>query len=75
MACIERPDKVLLTVLADYEEDNSKCMYTWDGYYSRNEGLEHWYRTLGKLGYSISDEEKAMLDGTHECFEEEEEET
>ncbi len=75
LACIERPDKVLLTVLADYEEDNSKCMYTWDGYYSRNEGLEHWYRTLGKLGYSISDEEKAMLDGTHECFEKKEEET
>ena len=73
LACIERPDKVLLTVLADYEEDSNKCMYTWDGYYSRNEGLEYWYRTLGKLGYSISDEEKAMLDGTHECFEKKEE--
>lgn len=73
LACIEHPDKVLLTVLADYEEDSNKCMYTWDGYYSRNEGLEHWYRTLGKLGYSISDEEKAMLDGTHECFEKKEE--
>lgn len=74
LACIEHPDKVLLTVLADYEEDSNKCMYTWDGYYSRNEGLEHWYRTLGKLGYSISDDEKAMLDGTHECFEKKEEE-
>lgn len=68
MACIDRPDKVLLTVLADYEEDNNKCMYTWDGSYSRNKGLEHWYATLQKLGYSISDDEKAMLDGTHECF-------
>jgi len=68
MACIDSPDKVLLAAIADYVEDNDKRIYAWDGSYSRNEELEHWYRTLENLGYSISDDEKAMLDGTHECF-------
>lgn len=72
MLCVTSPDKVLLTVIADYVEDNDKRVYAWDGSYNRNEGLERWYRTLESIGYSISDEEKAMLDGTHECFKEEE---
>ena len=71
MLCVTSPDKVLLTVIADYVEDNDKRVYAWDGSYSRNEGLERWYRTLESIGYSMSDEEKAMLDGTHECFKEE----
>jgi ParB family chromosome partitioning protein len=74
MACIDSPDKVLLAAIADYVEDNDKRIYAWDGSYSRNEELEHWYRTLEKLGYSISDDEKAMLNGTHECFGNNEEE-
>lgn len=74
MACIDSPDKVLLAAIADYVEDNDKRIYAWDGSYSRNEELEHWYRTLENLGYSISDDEKAMLDGTHECFEKKAEE-
>lgn len=74
MLCVTSPDKVLLTVIADYVEDNDKRVYAWDGSYSRNEGLERWYRTLESVGYSMSDEEKAMLDGTHECFKEEEDE-
>lgn len=71
MMCVGSPDKVLLTVIADYVEDNSICVYSWDGSYNRNEGLEHWYRTLESIGYRISDDEKALLDGTHECFKEE----
>ena len=74
MLCVTSPDKVLLTVIADYVEDNDKRVYAWDGSYSRNEGLERWYRTLESIGYSMSDEEKAMLDGTHECFKEEKDE-
>lgn len=74
MMCVTSPDKVLLTVIADYVEDNDKKVYAWDGSYSRNEGLERWYRTLESVGYSMSDEEKQMLDGTHECFKEEEDE-
>lgn len=70
MACIDKPDKVLLTVIADYVEDNDHRVYAWDGTYNRNESLERWYRTLENLGYSVSDEERAMLDGTHECFKE-----
>lgn len=71
LACIDSPDKVLLAVIADYVEDNDKRVYAWDGTYNRNESLERWYKTLENLGYSISDDEKAMLDGTHECFKEE----
>jgi ParB family chromosome partitioning protein len=71
MLCVTSPDKVLLTVIADYVEDNDKRVYAWDGSYNRNEGLERWYRTLESIGYSISDEERQMLDGTHECFKEE----
>lgn len=72
MLCVTSPDKVLLTVIADYVEDNDKRVYAWDGSYSRNEGLERWYRTLESVGYSMSDEERQMLDGTHECFKKEE---
>lgn len=71
MLCVTSPDKVLLTVIADYVEDNDKRVYAWDGSYNRNEGLERWYMTLESIGYSISDEERQMLDGTHECFKEE----
>ena len=71
MMCVTSPDKVLLTVIADYVEDNDKRVYAWDGSYNRNEGLERWYRTLESIGYSMSDEERQMLDGTHECFKEE----
>lgn len=71
MMCVTSPDKVLLTVIADYVEDNDKRVYAWDGSYNRNEGLERWYRTLESVGYTMSDEERQMLDGTHECFKEE----
>lgn len=32
---------------------------------------EEWYKLLENIGYSMSDDEKALLDGSHECFKEE----
>lgn len=68
------PDKVLLTVIADYVEDNRLSVYSWEGYYEKNDGLEQWYDTLKKIGYKMSTDEQQLLDGTHECFEKREDE-
>lgn len=34
-------------------------------------GLYRWYGWLNALGYSVSSDERALVDGTHECFMEE----
>ena len=70
--CVTDPDKVMLAVTSSLVETGFyTSVHTWDGSHQRNEHLEKWYKWLGLMGYSISDEEKAMLDGTHECFKEE----
>jgi len=65
------PDRLLLAILSDYFEDWHLSVHSWDGHYQRNESLECWYDTLTKLGYSMSTDEQQLLDGTHECFNEE----
>ena len=67
------PDRLLLAILSDYFEDWHLSVHSWDGRYQRNESLECWYDTLTKLGYSMSTDEQQLLNGTHECFKEEEE--
>ena len=57
---------------------NMMCLYSEDGqsanYYNllgkhkENESLSDWYDLLIRLGYELSDEEKALRDGTHELF-------
>lgn len=70
--CVTDPDKVMLAVTSSLAETGFyTSVHAWDGSHQRNEHLEKWYKWLGLMGYSISDEEKAMLDGTHECFKEE----
>ena len=66
------PDKVLLAVCSVSTEDCMLAAHDWYGHPEENQRLNDWYSVLGKLGYSLSDEEKALLDGTHECFKEEE---
>lgn len=74
--CVTDPDKVMLAVTASLAETGFYAsVHTWDGSYQKNEYLEKWYKWLGLMGYNISNAEKAMLDGTHECFEKKEEET
>lgn len=70
--CVTDPDKVMLAVTSSLVETGFyTSVHAWDGSHQRNEHLEKWYKWLGLMGYNISDEEKAMLDGTHECFKEE----
>lgn len=67
--CVTDPDKVMLAVTSSLVETGFyTSVHTWDGSHQRNEHLEKWYKWLRLMGYSISDDEKAMLDGTHECF-------
>lgn len=68
------PEIVLLGYLALHYESESYRIKLADrnGSYTKNPTLEAWYEVLTKLGYQISDEERALLDGTHECFKEEE---
>lgn len=42
--------------------------FNYQGEYRKNEMLERIYRFLKKIGYKMSDEEKALMDGTHELY-------
>ena len=66
------PDKVLLAVCSVSTEDCMLAAHDWNGRPEENKRLNDWYAVLGRLGYSMSDGEKALLDGSHECFKEEE---
>lgn len=67
------PEIVLFAYIAlDRESDNyTLSVVSFNGEYKSNPKLEKWYNVLEYLGYQISDEERALLDGTHECFKEE----
>ncbi|MBR1392655.1 MAG: ParB/RepB/Spo0J family partition protein [Ruminococcus sp.] len=65
------PDKVLLAVCSVSTEDCNLAVHDWYGRPEENQRLNDWYAVLAELGYSLSDGEKALLDGTHECFKEE----
>ena len=45
---------------------------SWSMIYAENPELDGLYRHLCELGYEMSDEEKALQDGTHELFEKQE---
>ena len=69
------PEIMLFYYVALNQEDSYKVSVVgFNGKYQRNQKLENWYNVLEYLGYQISDEERALLDGTHECFKEEKEE-
>ena len=48
--------------------ENGQYGYHLD--YEANEALDFLYHRLTDLGYEMSDEEKALQDGTHELFRE-----
>ena len=54
-------------VFAAKSSRNLRCHH-WDNSYCENVELREMYAYLESLGYEISDEELAMLDGTHEVF-------
>lgn len=52
----------------NYRMENGQYAYHLN--YEANEQLDFLYRRLTDLGYEMSDEERALQDGTHELFRE-----
>lgn len=64
-----KPCKCLLKyAYACCEDSSNKNYYDWYAKHSPNEKLDRIYDFLCSLGYELSDEEKALRDGTHELF-------
>lgn len=65
----EKPGVLLLkAIYAEADDSERNNYYDYYGQHSKNEELNDLYDMLCKLGYGISDEEKALRDGTHELF-------
>lgn len=73
-AILAAPERALFfAAYCDFEDCGSKSYFNrYYGTYSENPSLDYLYDLLEKLGYKMSDEEKAMRDGTHELFKEQE---
>ena len=56
------------------EDGNNRKYYDWYAKHDANESLDKIYIFLCSLGYEMSDEEKALQNGTHELFIKEDEE-
>ena len=70
MAAAQSPEKAILRLAYVCSGDSEYTGY-FDNYllkYSENEQLDAIYTLLEKLGYEMSDEEKALQDGTHELY-------
>lgn len=71
------PEKVLLRMVYTRIGDSKREGYYrgyWNSYtikHDENEKLDRIYALLEKLGYEMSDDEKALQNGTHELFGEE----
>lgn len=63
------PYKALIALAYTTLDDSSrqKCI-DWQGEYYENENFKDIYTFLEALGYEISDEEKALMDGTSELY-------
>ena len=62
------PQIIMLAAAWAEAEDYRMPVHNWEGFYEKNERLEKWYGLLKRVGYVMSDDERALLDGTHECF-------
>lgn len=68
------PEKALLRLIYERLGDDKSLGYYrsyWNSYtmkHQENEKLDNIYALLIKLGYEMSDDEKALQDGTHEAF-------
>ncbi len=71
---VERtPELSLLYIAYSYWGDSQNNRYNdWNGCYSENENLDRLYDFLKALGYTESDEEAALRNGTSELFDDDE---
>ena len=69
-----KPTKILLSYIFLLKFDSEYGMKPYDYYnkFTGSKDLEEWYSLLTELGYQMSDEEKQLLDGTHELYVEQE---
>lgn len=66
---ISAPERPLLKLAySALERYTGKGYHRWDGWYEGNNDLDMLYDLLQSLGYQMSDEEKALQNGTHELF-------
>ena len=64
-----KPEKNLLICTYCCADAGEWVSFNWhSGLYEESEELDRVYRFLESLGYEISDEERALMDGTHELF-------
>ena len=49
-------------------DDSDKNCFDWYGKYKKNENLEIIYEFLCSIGYEMSDDEKALMDGSSELY-------
>ncbi|HML88913.1 MAG TPA: ParB/RepB/Spo0J family partition protein [Methylomusa anaerophila] len=62
------PEKVLFTAAYCGLEKERTRYYGWQCKYEGNAALDAIYDALEKIGYEISEEERALRDGTHELY-------
>lgn len=63
------PERVLLLAAYSYYGDGDGARFhDWSGGYQGNDKLDALYVLLEGLGYEMSDEERALRDGTHELY-------
>ena len=64
-----RPERYLLVIAYLMMEPYSENYYSYmNAEYEKNEHLDELYEFLKEIGYEMSDDEKALQDGTHELF-------
>lgn len=68
-----QPYRYLLLATYGQLDSSNENYHRWDSTYCENENLDRIYGFLKMFGYEMSDEEKAMQDGTHYLFKKESE--
>lgn len=68
-ATVKSPEKVIWRIACCHmDDDSNESYFNWRLEHSENGCLDRFYALLVKMGYQMSDEEKALQDGTHELF-------
>ncbi len=62
------PERVLFAAAYLAVEDDRANCHNWQCEHQGNAELDALYDTLEKLGYQVSAEERALMDGTHELY-------
>lgn len=63
-----QPERYLLIVTYLALDSKNENYFDWNNNYSENETLDMIYDFLEKFGYEMSDDERALKDGTHHLF-------